>query len=206
MSKRYRGISDSQANALALAQRERPYAYANAKSQRAAMARPRDLLAWFLTGFREEVPGQGGPYDKLHSRGVWRDARHRGDPEGYQPVGGSHLGSPRMAEDFRAYVEDDPFRVEVAEYEGHKSIDTHYRTPMRAALARLSGRGKATDDSPFMARILHRIALRDGDWNEACASMGIIEPVRRPYLEAALHKLWDRYREAPDGDTYRAVA
>jgi hypothetical protein len=164
------------------------------------MARPKDLLAWFLMGFREEMP------DRLHTRGVWRDAKRRGDAEVYQPVGGSLMGAPRMADPFRAFIEDDPFGTEPSEYEGHKSIANHYRTPMRAAIARLAGRGKDTDPSPFMARALWRTALRDGDWDSACASLGIIEPVRRFYIEAALHRLYERYREEPDVNYYQEGA
>lgn len=174
-----------------------PYAPENARSKRAKMARPKDLLAWYLTGFREELP------DRLHTRGVWRDAKRRGDIDGYQPVGGSHLGSPRMTDPFRAFIEDDPFGTEVAEYEGHKDLRTHYRTPMRAALARLAGRGDDLQPYVFMARCLYRTALRDGDWDGACASLGIIEPVRRPYIEAALHRLYERYHEEPPTNYYR---
>jgi hypothetical protein len=177
--------------------RQTPYAIDNLASKQRKMARPRDLLAWFLTGFREEVP------DRLHSRGVWRDARYRGDVDAYAPVGGSALGSPRMADPFRAFIEDDPFGTEPSEYEGHKSIRNHYRTPMRAALARLAGRGADHDPYPFMARALYRTAQRDGDWDGACASLGIIEPVRKPYIEAALHRLYDRYHEEPPVNTVR---
>lgn len=177
--------------------RETPYSLEHARSQRRKMARPKDLLLWFMQGFREEMP------DRLHTRGVWRDAHRRGDAEFYDPVGGSHLGSPRMADPFRAFIEDDPFGTEPAEYEGHKSLANHYRTPMRAAMARLAGRGQDTDTYPFMARALWRTAQRDGDWDSACASLGIIEPVRRPYIEAALHRLYDRYHEEPPNHTVR---
>lgn len=177
--------------------RDRPYSADAAASKARKMARPKDLLGWFLEGFRAEVPS------RLHTTGVWRDARRRGDDEGYDPVGGSVIGSPRMSDPFRAFIEDDPFGVEVAEYEGHKDIRTHYRTPMRAAIARLAGRGPDTDPYPFMARALYRTALRDGDWDSALASLGIIEPVRRPYLEAALHRLYDRYHEEPPTNYYR---
>ena len=182
------------------AYRDTPYAHDNARSKRAKMARPRDLLAWFLQGFREELP------DRLHTRGVWRDAHHRGDAEGYEPVGGSVLGAPRMSDRFRSYLEDDPFGTEAAEYEGHKDTRNHYRTPMRAAIARLAGRGPDTDPSPFMARVLFRTALRDGDWDGACASLGIIEPVRRIYIETALHRLYDRFYEEPPVYSVRDAA
>jgi hypothetical protein len=164
------------------------------------MARPKDLLAWFLTGFRDELP------DRLHTRGVWRDSVRRGDVDGYAPVGGSHLGSPRQADPFRAFIEDDPFGTEAAEYEGHKDVRNHYRTPMRAALARLAGRGGDMEPYPFMSRALYRTACRDGDWDSACQSLGIIEPVRRFYIEAALHRLYDRFHEEPPVYTVREDA
>jgi len=113
------------------------------------------------------------------------------------------MGSPRVADPFRAFIEDDPYGTEAAEYEGHKDIHNHYRTPMRAALARLAGRGHPHEPYPFMARALYRTALRDGDWDGACASLGIIEPVRRPYIEAALHRLFERYHEEPPQNYYR---
>lgn len=179
--------------------RDTPYDRDNAASKARKMARPRDLLAWFLVGFREEVP------DRLHTRGVWRDRVSSSEANaGIEAVGGSLLGTPRTSDPFRAYIEDDPFGTEPSEYEGHKSVHNHYRTPMRAALARLSGRGPDTDPYPFMARVLFRTALRDGDWDSACASMGIIEPVRKPYIEAALHRLYERYHEEPPAPTMRA--
>lgn len=179
--------------------RDTPYEVDNARSKRAKMARPKDLLAWFLTGFREELP------DRLHTRGVWRDRVSEGEAKaGITPVGGSLMGSPRMSDPFRAYLEGSPKATQVAEYEGHKDIRSHYRTPMRAALARLSGRGSNTDPYPFMARALFRTALRDGDWDTALASLGIIEPVRRPYLDAALHRLYERYHEEPPVNDYRS--
>lgn len=178
--------------------REAPYSAEAAASKARKMARPKDLLRWFLEGYRAELP------DRLHTRGVWRDRVSSSEAEnGIGAVGGSLLGTPRTADPFRAYIDDSPFALETAEYEGHKDIRSHYRTPMRAALARLSGRGADTDPYPFMARVLFRTALRDGDWDSACASLGIIEPVRKPYIEAALHRLFDRYHEEPPAYTVR---
>jgi hypothetical protein len=191
--------------------RETPYWQDNATSKRRKMARPKDLLAWYITAFREEVP------DRLHTRGVWvgKPPRQGEEFTSVHPktgevlsktddlVGGSHIGSPRMSDPFRAFLEDDAFGTEAAEYEGHKDIHNHYRTPMRAALARLAGRGHPTEPYPFMARALYRTALNDGDWDYACASLGIIEPVRKPYIEAALHRLFERYHEEPPQNYYR---
>lgn len=182
----------------AVLERERPYAAAHESSVRRRMAPPRDLLRWFLEGFRAELPEQ------MHQHDVWRDRRKPGDPEAYQPVGGSLLGSPREAEPFRAFIESEPFALEVAEFEGHKDTHPNYARPMRAAMARLAGRGSDTDPYPFMARALYRTALRDGDWDGACASLGIIEPVRRFYIEAALHRLWTRYSLEPQARPFRS--
>lgn len=180
--------------------RDAPYSAEHHRSKAQRMAPPKDLLGWFLAGFRAEAA------DSFHTGGVWRDRRRRGDPEGYQPVGGSLLGSPRDAVPFQVYVEDDAFAVEVAEYEGHKDRTTHYAKPMRAALASLAGRGKATDEYPFMSRALFRTALMDGDWDAACRSMGITAPVRRVYVETALRKLWARYEIEPPARSIRSVA
>ena len=152
------------------------------------MAPPKNLLGWFLEAFRAEMPAD------LHTSGVWRewvtqDHRHTG--------GGSLLGAPRYADTFRRFLEERPGQTETAEYEGHKDLATHYAFPLRAALARLAGRGPDTEESPFMARCLYRTALRDGDWVAACASMGIPEPVRKVYIEAALYRLWTRFEIEP---------
>jgi hypothetical protein len=184
--------------------RDRPYRAEHDRSLRDKAHPPHGLpalLAWFLTGFREEVP------DRLHQPDVWRGRPPREGEEfvSLDPrtnavlsrskdlVGGSLLGSPRDAEPFRAFIEDDAFACERAEYEGHEDRVPHYVWPMRAALARLAGRGRDDEPFPFMARALYRTALRDGDWDGACASLGIIDPVRPLYIEAALHRLWSRY-------------
>jgi len=169
---------------------------------RASLARkaapPKNLLAWFLEQYRAEMP------ERLHAADVWRDRISEGEARsGVRAVGGSLLGSPRVHDTFRRYIEDSPFATEVAEFEGSKDRTGHYAFPLRAALARLSGRGRDTDPYPFMARVLYRTALRDGDYDAACASMGICEPVRRVYIEEALRRLWARYEIEPPARTLR---
>lgn len=183
--------------------RERPFAGENAASVTRQMTQPKGheaLLRWFLEGFRAEMP------EAMHSAGVWRSRKApidaRGAPLEDVPTehqGGSLLGSPRLADGFRALIEDSPFATEVAEYEGHRDTVGHYRTPIRAALAELAGRVAGREDHPypFMARMLYRTAFMDGDWDAACASLGIIEPVRRVYVEEALYRLWRRFRIEP---------
>ncbi len=177
--------------------RESPYHADHAGSLARRASPPRDLLGWFMEGFRAELP------DHQHTAGVWRDRKRRGDLDGYQPVGGSLLGSPRDATPFQMFIEDGPFTTETAELEGHKDPVAHYVYPMRAAMATLAGRGRATDDYPFLVRTLYRTALRDGDWDTACASLGIIEPVRRVYIQVALERLWARFSIEPPARSLR---
>ena len=168
-------------------------------------APPKNLLAWFLEQFRAEMP------DEMHEHEVFVG---RPDPVNYQRLwardskptelaGGSLLASPRYTDAFRRFLEDSPFATEEAEYEGHKDQVRHYVFPLRAALAFLAGRGPDHDPYPFMARTLYRTALRDGDWDGACASMGICEPVRKVYVEEALRRLWTKYEVEPPARTIR---
>jgi hypothetical protein len=192
--------------------RETPYRVDNERSKRAKMQPPRDLLGWFMTEFRKEVP------DRLHTRGVWRDAHRRGDAEFYDPVGGSALGAPRMADPFRAYIEDDAFGTQPDEYEGHKSLANHYRTPVRAALARLAGR-RENGHGYLMARALYILARTDGDIDQAFGGLHAFtkneagEVVHDPdgervyrmvMVQTALRDLYYRYEEEPPNHTVRS--
>lgn len=162
------------------------------------MARPKDLLGWALELYRADMTV------RINSRGVWTDRLNPSEKRaGVKPVGGSLLGSPQETAPIRAIVEGDYFQTVIPEYEGHKELDKAYATPLLAALARVAGRGHPTEPYPFMARALHRTLARDGDWDGACASLGIIEPVRKPYIEAALHRLFERYHEEPPQHYYR---
>lgn len=170
-----------------------PFALDHSASLRRKERQPKgyaSLLAWFLIGFRAELP------ENIHAGELWIDRKRRSDIPEYKPVGGSVLGAPGLAEAFRAYIEDDPFGLEPAEYEGHRDPYPHYKTPMRAALAKLAGRGRDSDQYPFMARLLHRIAYT-GDPDSSCASFGIIAEVREVYLEQALYRLFSKYAEEP---------
>lgn len=173
--------------------RAAPYAHEADRRARRLMQPPKDLLGWFLQGYREEMP------DRIHQAGVWRDRTNNGEAEhGIKAVGGSLLGTPRTHEGFRRLIEDSPFTTDVAEYEGHKDTANHYAFPMRAALARLAGREKQSDRWGFMAAALLRTAALDGDWDRALSSLGVNPPaVRRAYLELALRTLYERYEPEP---------
>lgn len=181
--------------------RREPFEAEHAQSMARKAAPPKNLLGWFMEQYRLEMPA------RIHSNDVWRDQVSPDEARnGLQAVGGSVLGSPRTNEAFRRYIEATPFITEVAEYEGHKDRIGHYSFPLRAALATLAGRGKDTDDYPFMARTLYRTALRDGDWDSACASMGIPGPVRKVYIEEALRRLWTKFSIEPPARTIRTNA
>lgn len=183
--------------------RARPFSVENGASLRRKAAKPKDLLGWFLAGFRAEIP------EHLHAAGVWRDEKRRSDAGDYDPVGGSLIGTPRASDPFRAYLESDPLdETELARLTdaGVTVVDQAYRFPMRAALARLAGRGANHEPYPFMARMLFRTACMDGNWDEACRTLSVIEPVRRPYLMFALERLWERYLEEPPARPLREAA
>src|SRR3990167_1350639 len=120
-----------------------------------------ELLTWFLAGWRAEVPVE------LHAFGPWRAQAARVGSNGHAveeipsaQLGGSLLGSPRYAEDFRALLENSPRQTaygKPAEYDG--SEVEFYVRPMRAALARLAGFGHASRPSALMARFLVQVAV-----------------------------------------------
>lgn len=188
--------------------RDTPYGVEHEASVRRKAQPPKNLLGWFLEQFRAETPDQTGthsvfvgPPDRPGRETLWAK---RSKPA--ELVGGSVLGSPNMVDDFRRFIEDGDEQTERAEYEGHADPVRSYRYPLRAALSRMAGHGAATDTYPFMARTLYRTALRDGDWDGACASMGICEPVRKVYIDEALRRLWMRYEVEPPARTIRTTA
>ena len=154
----------------------------------ASKAAPRglhQLLVWFLTEWANEVPS------RIHKGDVWRDYVRL--DEDRKAEGGSRLGSPQYAEDFRRYIEGSPFETD---------MDGRYARPIHAAIARICGRqGHAGPTEklapyPFMARFLFRLATT-GDVVQACTSMGIPPQVQPVYAEQALYRLWRGYAVGP---------
>ena len=185
--------------------RREPYEADHAGSVARKAQPPKNLLGWFLEAFRAETPDAMnghdvfvGQPDKPGRETLWAKRSTVAELSG-----GSLLGSPRDVSSFRRFIEEGAKQVERAEYENQKDPVVHYTFPLRAALAELAGRGRDTDDYPFMARTLYRTALRDGDWDSACASMGICEPVRKVYVEEALRRLWTKFSVEPPARSVR---
>src|SRR5262245_14990374 len=118
-------------------------------------------MGWFLDGFRAEMPE--------------RMTNHRLTPYGYS-----------LSEEFRRYIEEDAIEDARLTCEGMVRVDEAYRFPMRTALRALAGRGTIDQPYPFMAVVLYRVGCMGGDIDAACNGLGIVRPVRRPYVMVAL--------------------
>lgn len=201
----------SRSTTAARALRETPFIGDNIKSRSRNAREPEtfgQFAAWFITGWREEMP------DEIHSRGLWVGLPSRLDSRG-QPietmppelVGGSELGAPRLAEAFRQLIENSPRQIDE---------DGFYVRPMRAALARLAGRHLCSrqeradqgadhvcTDSAFMARLLVAMAFMDGDWQRACQLLEIHANTRWAFTDTALRRLYRCYR--PDAPGQRVA-
>jgi len=128
------------------------------------------LLRWYVHAFDTETP------ERLHKGEVWRDHVTVSEmDEGVQAKGGSHLGSPALADGFRRVLEGSASQIDE---------DGYYRYPIRAALSRLSRR------KPFMAQFLVRLAMCEGDWRSVADALGFPHEFVETYAEAALRRLW----------------
>lgn len=139
------------------------------------------LLEWFLRTWAEEVPV------RLHTSGQERQRPGhivRGNLEVIDdPGGGDRTGAPRIADEWRRYVENSDKETDV---------DGSFVRPMHAALTMLAGRSR--DGSyPFMARFLTAVALANGDFEFVCRNYGIRREISSVYTEEALRRLWIRY-------------
>jgi len=149
------------------------------------------LLAWFLAGFAAETP------ERLHAAGEWvggpANARRPSDA-GITPelVGGSILGSPRVAEPFRQLLEEEP-----GQWTNERgTTEPYYLRPMRAALARLAS--KRDGDAPFMARFLAQVAYAQGDWGSVAGRWMPGQPwAWRAFCEHSLRRLAAGYLDEP---------
>jgi hypothetical protein len=151
----------------------------------------RDLMAWFLRQYRDEVPPD------IHTSGVeWEPPGDivRGDLSvAADPGGGSASGSPRWTGAFRHYVTDTGAdRVENAFSDGTPEAGLSYALPMRATMARLSREGH-----PMLMVWARRVAMADGDYREVGLRSGIIDEYAEAITRDALGLLWRTFREVP---------
>ena len=149
------------------------YADEHRSSVASRMAQPkglRQLLAWFLAEWAEEVP------DTLHVPGVWRD--YVGATEERSSVGGSLLGAPALHGGFRGYIENSPRQVDP---EGSLARPIHHALMVMA--------GRTSSGRPFMARFLFQLACSGGDISSVAMRAGWPEEAARDYAETALYRL-----------------
>lgn len=149
-------------------------------------AKPKGLAAyirWFADRWSAEMPTE------MHGMTVWIGRPAENIPP--ELVGGSHLGSPNLRDPFRRLMENSPFEVEYAEYDGHVQLDPHYVRPVHAAIARVAHR------RPIIARWLAALAHCGFDWKGLGTRRGWSDEETELFLEAALYILWRSFDEAP---------
>jgi len=177
--------------------RDQPYLDEHLASR--SQGRPRSfagLLRWFLEGFAAETP------ERLHAAGEWvgdPPRPNRPSDVGITPelVGGSVLGSPRIAEPFRQLLEEAP-----AQWHRDETGTRYFARPMRAALERLAGHRDG--DAPFMAAFLAQVAYSQGDWQSVAARWFPAQPYAwRAFAEHSLRRLEGCYLAEPKPREWR---
>ena len=166
---------------------ERPYARDHESSVLDAMGKgvmPKAmpaLVAWLMASAADECP------PRLHRSGVWDG--HEGhmvvrNGEAIRnPVtdgGGSRLGSPAIAAEFRRYLEQGP---SVTDAEGY------YLTPLRACISRLR------KNRPTIAEHVHSLVLREGNWRELAKELRLPQDVADVYLAEDLRWCWREFAQ-----------
>ncbi len=192
--------------------RDQPYLGDHVASQRRRPPRTFDaLLAWLVEGYNAETPMAHHAGDlwvgrppRVEERFV--DGRRRLVQVEDIPsdlVGGSELGSPKDAEPFRQLLENSPRQV------AGDGLEEHFVRPMRAALAKLSGRHDCYVDEdgkrdrrkcparPLMAHFLTEIAIAQGDWRSVAERWDYDRATAEIVATSALRELARLYRKAP---------
>jgi hypothetical protein len=192
---------------LARANIDTPYARESRDAATRTMARearcPETFaarLAWLARVWADEPMPEA-----IHGAGVWTGPQHfdrRGDPKSWpspdgvpewpdELVGGSAIGSPRIIEPFRRYIEGARTALD---------IDGSYCRPLAAALAKLDRGGCRRPPHPKGARLIWGTCTSRGDWQRVAASrgVGIFEAdIARAYLRDMLGLLWEWYLPRP---------
>lgn len=152
--KRYRGWSDSQANAEALARRSTPYTEAHQGSLTIAWdwqkREPRDLRECVRTirkAYADEVPYRL--------------------TEGPDSIGDD--GTPRFSSQAEGYIFGSPTRTD-AGHDPDKPIVSYYQTPFRATLATME---RGTEPEAKRAAIVRHVTLGSQGPQEAAIAEGV---------------------------------
>ena len=139
------------------------------------------LVAWVMAIAADETP------PRLHKSGVWdgheggvvvRNGEVIRNP--VTDAGGSRLGSPAIAAEFRRYLEAGPSATDSEGY---------YLTPLRACISRLYKR------RPTVAEHVHSLVVREGNWRELAKELRIPQDVADLYLAEDLRVCWREYTE-----------
>lgn len=151
---------------------ERPYQSEHEQRQKERLDEPpptrlRDLLAWYAGAWDQEVPID------LHKWEVWRD-------HGQHAEGGSHLGSPAYADQFRRYLEN---------IDSELDEDGYFMRPVHAALSRMHRRW------PLTVQALYMLARSGMDWRALGERLHMADEMACLYVERALAMLHAEYRE-----------
>jgi hypothetical protein len=180
---------------------ESPYADQAAAASQRSMAREAKCpetfegrLAWLARVWAlEPMP------EAIHGAGVFFGPPDReGCPEQAQLgaaesspsdlVGGSVLGSPRILDAFRRYVEEGRTRIDK---------DGFYIRPLAAAVSRLEKGGRRRPPRPRGATFVWGVLISRGDWHGVGRCRGMDTEEARDYLASVLAVLWEVYASSP---------
>lgn len=158
-------------------------------------------LAWLARVWADEPMPEA-----IHGAGVWDGPQRfdrRGDPKTWptpngmpewpaELVGGSAIGSPRIIEPFRRYIEG-----------ARNSLDQdgYYRRPLAVALAKLEVGGRRRPPRPRGASFVLD-TCRSGDWRRVADQRGMDPEEAHDYLCALLGLLWEAYAPMPQRGDY----
>ena len=152
---------------------EAPYWHEHDRSlgtrmERGVMPKSLDaLVAWLMAIAADETP------PRLHKSGVWHD-------HGEHAQGGSALGSPALAAEFRRYIEEGPSGLDA---------DGYYRTPLRATISRMRRR------MPHVAAHVEALIRCEGNWQMLAEFLHQEHDVARLYLGEALRVTWREHSD-----------
>lgn len=145
-----------------------------------------EYIRWFAEVWNAETP------EEIHAGGVWRDRVSGAEADrGLEPVGGSALGAPRLAEPFRRLIENSAFETEADLLDGHQLRQRHYARPARAALEHVGRR------YPLASRWIAAIAAAAFDWRSVATQRGWTEEEAHDYLLTVFDRVWREFEVVP---------